>query len=807
MSQGSDDKRDDPAVGDELNRLSEELERRNAALEKTLGDLEDNRAALLRLLEALERERARIEQARREWTTALDAVQDPIFIHDRDMKVVRANRAYAARAGRDIRDVIGRCYWEMFPRLDGPLAGCLRAVEEQQQSDEEIQIGGETFICRNYPIRDAVGNYLYSLHLLQDVTAQRNVEAEHRRLAKALQQAAESVVVTDAEARIHYVNPAYTQLFGYTLEEVAGQPVTILAAPGAQTLQPDEVALHVRAHGGFSGPAVRRAKDGTLIPVQLTVAAVRDAAGGIEGFIGTITDLREMKRSEQALAESEARFRLLAENASDLVVVLTPDSTLRYVSHAVHHLLGYAPDEVVGHHMSEYVHPEDMAVAQATVARCISEPDVVHAVNHRIRHMDGSWRHFETLGRNLLHEPAVSGIVLNSRDITERKRAEESLLDLNRTLKTLSACNAALVHSQSEPELLQNICRVIVETGEYPYAWIGFLDSDAHAGIRQVAQAGFEPGYLESLLSRSSAEHADGPSNIAIREGAVFVSHDASSDPVLAAWRDAIVQLGVGSVAAFPLMDGEIAFGMLSICARERNAFDRDELMLLAELAEDLNFGILSLRTRIQRDEAIAAEQRGLERLRANLEATIGAVAATVEARDPYTAGHERRVAELASAIARELDLPPDRVEGIHFGALIHDLGKIRVPAEILSKPSALTRPEFELVKEHAQAGYDILKGVQFPWPVAEMAWQHHEHVDGSGYPQGLKGDAMLLESKILAVADTVEAMSSHRPYRPALGVEAALAEITAHRGDWYDPDVVDACLRLFRENRFVFSG
>jgi HD-GYP domain-containing protein (c-di-GMP phosphodiesterase class II) len=160
-------------------------------------------------------------------------------------------------------------------------------------------------------------------------------------------------------------------------------------------------------------------------------------------------------------------------------------------------------------------------------------------------------------------------------------------------------------------------------------------------------------------------------------------------------------------------------------------------------------------------------------------------------------------VAALAAAIGKNMGLPEHTIEGIHFGALIHDLGKIQVPSELLSKPSKLSRIEFELIKTHPQAGYDIIKNVDFPWPVAQMVLQHHERMDGSGYPQGLEGDQILLEARVLAVADTVEAMFSHRPYRAGLGIEQALAEIEKYRGSFYDAATVDACLRLFREQGY----
>jgi len=179
---------------------------------------------------------------------------------------------------------------------------------------------------------------------------------------------------------------------------------------------------------------------------------------------------------------------------------------------------------------------------------------------------------------------------------------------------------------------------------------------------------------------------------------------------------------------------------------------------------------------------------------------TVEVATALSEMRDPYTAGHERRVAEIAAAIGAELGLDARRQEGLRVAGHLHDIGKITIPSEILSKPGKLSAIEFQLVQGHAQASYDVLKGVEFPWPVAQVALQHHERIDGSGYPQGLKGEAILLEARIMAVADVVEAMSSHRPYRAGLGIDMALAEIERGRGTAYDADAADACLRLFRK-------
>jgi HD-GYP domain-containing protein (c-di-GMP phosphodiesterase class II) len=195
------------------------------------------------------------------------------------------------------------------------------------------------------------------------------------------------------------------------------------------------------------------------------------------------------------------------------------------------------------------------------------------------------------------------------------------------------------------------------------------------------------------------------------------------------------------------------------------------------------------------------------KKLELTLTQTISGLAAVIEMRDPYTAGHQRRAADLASAIATEMELSGEQIQSISLAAMTYEIGKIKIPAEILSKPGRLDQLEYELIKIHAQAGFEILREIDFPWPIALTVQQHHERLDGSGYPLGLKGGEILLEARIIAVADVVEAMFSHRPYRPALGVDAALAEITANRGVLYDPAAVDACVRLFRDRGYHFPG
>jgi putative nucleotidyltransferase with HDIG domain len=216
----------------------------------------------------------------------------------------------------------------------------------------------------------------------------------------------------------------------------------------------------------------------------------------------------------------------------------------------------------------------------------------------------------------------------------------------------------------------------------------------------------------------------------------------------------------------------------------------------------------VTLTTREVTNQINTAEElrKSNEKLRKILSSTIQAMAHTVEVRDPYTAGHQRRVTDLARAIGTEMGLSADQVDAIRTAGAIHDIGKISVPAEILSKPGKLTEIEFGMIKSHPQVGYQILKDIDFPWDVARMVLQHHERTDGSGYPQGVKGENILLEARIIGLADVVEAMASHRPYRPALGIDEALEEILRNRGILYDPEVADACFKTFREKGFRFK-
>jgi putative nucleotidyltransferase with HDIG domain len=352
---------------------------------------------------------------------------------------------------------------------------------------------------------------------------------------------------------------------------------------------------------------------------------------------------------------------------------------------------------------------------------------------------------------------------------------------------------------KSERELLKDMCRVLVEVGGYRLAWIGFLEQDEAKTVRPVAWVGDHPEYIETAkITWADTERGRGPTGVAIRTGEAQANQNVEINPVMAPWRAEMLNCGFKSSVSLPIKEGSDVFGCLTLYAGEADAFAPDEVALLKELAANLSYGIGAQRDHTGREAALSALQE-------NLKSTVEAIAAAVEMRDAYTAGHQRRVADLAVAIARETGLTEEQIEGVFLAAMIHDVGKINVPAELLNKPGKLTSLEFQMIQTHAQAGYEIVQGINFPWPIAQAILQHHERLDGSGYPNHLKDEAILIEAKILAVADVVDAMMSHRPYRPALGVDAALDEIEKGKGRLFDPGIVDACIAMFRQKGFAF--
>ncbi|MCR4320001.1 MAG: PAS domain S-box protein [Candidatus Brocadiaceae bacterium] len=532
----------------------------------------------------------------------------------------------------------------------------------------------------------------------------------------------------------------------------------------------------------------------------------------IVGIIGAGKDITEYVRAEEErkrlqgeLVEKE-RFleAVLQQMPVGIIVAETPGGKLYLYNKKVAELLRHPfyPTSAVEQYVQyKGFHPDGRPYKpeEWPLARSVKTGEVVEGEEIDYLRGDGSHCWIKVYSGPIRNEKGqITGAIVSFFDVTERKQALERVEKLNTLLISLRKINEALVRSKDEVALFHVICDSLTGVGFVRFTWIGLFEEGSN-DIKPIAHAGFEDGFLSSVTLRwDDAGYAASPAGIAVNTGKPYILINIAKDQMNEAWRKEALKRGYKACVALPLKYDEKSIGVFVVFSGTKEAIFEEEIGYLQEVATDISVGIKS--RRLER-----GLQQSYERIRKTLKGTIDAIANICEKRDPYTSGHEKRVAQLACAIAGEMGLSEDQVEGIRVTSCLHDIGKMEVPAEILSKPTKLSEIEFSLIKAHAQTGYEILKGVEFPWPVAQIVLQHQERLDGSGYPNGLKGKEIMLEARILAVADTIEAMSSHRPYRPAMGVDMALKEITRKKGILYDPAAVDACLKLFRRKGFRF--
>lgn len=525
--------------------------------------------------------------------------------------------------------------------------------------------------------------------------------------------------------------------------------------------------------------------------IRLPSAAERDFLKAVASHLAVSLD-RIHNRSEWQRAELELRmWRVALDSVADSAFMMENDRVLQ-VNKAACDKLGYSKQELAGKTVFDFdplMTPERFS--ELLKAHNADAPLVFESV-HRTK--DGRIFPVEVEVSPFTFDNRHLAMAL-ARDITERKRNEDALRGLNRTLITLSAGNEALVRTTSEEELLERMCHILVTVGGHRVAWIDLIDATRPQELRPAAWAVANPTVA---LTADRFPCRNSVATALIKHEPTLIA-DLNADPLWADCRDDFVKSGCRSGVVLPLATSRGLIGALSIFAENPAAFDTAELDLLKKLADDLAFGIQAQRTHAAQTDAVA-------RLQKTMESTILALANTLELRDPYTAGHQRRVAILARAIARRIGIEEERAEAIYLAGMIHDIGKIYVPSEVLTRPGKLTPLEYSLVQTHVEAAYGILQPIEFPWPLAAIIRQHHERLDGSGYPLGIGGQDILFDARILAVADVVEAMSAHRPYRPGLGIDAALEEVVSGRDRLFDPVVVDGCVALFRQDHFTFE-
>jgi PAS domain S-box-containing protein len=582
----------------------------------------------------------------------------------------------------------------------------------------------------------------------ESIKAKRAEEALLERVDKyriLVENANDIIYRTDNQGRITFCNPISMKYFDYALADLIGKHYTEFIRPdfrkemeqfyGRQFVKNIPITYH-------EFPLLPRDKGDVWLGqhVQLIIDD-----GQIVGFHAIARDITDRKRVEEALRESEKRYRLLVENAHEAILVIQ-DGAVKFVNSKTVASFGYSEAELLSIPVLELIHPEDR---DAVIQRYLQKLDgdaTPSLHSYRIMHGDGRTQWIEVSSVLIAWEnrPATLNLIM---DITDRKKTEEAL-------------------RESEEKY-----RLIFE-----YSPLGHFYFD-EKGIIVACNDNFVK------LIGSSKEAIVGINMLQLPDKKLVESIQKALNGDTAFYEDVYHSTTAGKATPVRAFFAPIKIGDKGILG-----------------------GVAIIEDVTNHKRAEEDLKKSLEQLRRAMQATIQALSQIVETKDPYTSGHQKRTTNLARAIATEMHLSSDQIEGIRVAGAIHDIGKLSVPAEILSKPSKLAAAEYSLIKEHARQGYEILKDVESPWPLAEIVHQHHERMDGSGYPRGLKGEKILIEARILAVADVVEAMASYRPYRPALGIDKALEEIEKNKGVLYDILAADACLRLFKEKGFKIN-
>jgi len=586
-------------------------------------------------------------------------------------------------------------------------------------------------------------------------------EERFRRISSMISDIAYSCIMEEnGHFSINWMTGAAERISGYSIAEIKAQRCwRFLVFEEDQTLFEENVTGLTPGSHGLCELRIRH-KNGGII----WIASYAECVMGTETperfvLYGGLVDITERKQAQEELLISEELFRSYLENAPDGVYLSDVKGNFLYGNRKCEEIIGYRREELIGKNflelnlLSENSLNKAAQLLQANIEGKSTGPDEIELISkegHRIP-VEINTSVVQRMGQ---------GIVLAFvRDITERKQAEGWLLRersmVDRIMKT-SPAGISVVNRDGR----------IIFANKRAQEILG-LSVDEITGLT-----------YDSLEWRIT----DFDGNPFPIENLPFARVISSGNPAY----------GIRHAINSP--DGRRVY--LSI----NGAPIVDEKGSINEVV----FTIDDVTEQRRSEEKIS---QTIEKLWRSINDTIRSMAMMVETRDPYTAGHQERVANLAAAIAQDLNLPQEQINGIRMAGVIHDIGKMNIPAEILSKPTKLSHIEFELIKSHAKIGYDILKTIELPYSVANITYQHHERIDGSGYPQKLKGDEILLDARILAVADVVEAMASHRPYRPAIGIDAALKEIEKNRGVLYDDTVADVCLKLFREKGYRIEG
>lgn len=582
-----------------------------------------------------------------------------------------------------------------------------------------------------------------------DITDQKKAEEKilesEIRFRTLVDQASVGITQTKMDGTYIWVNPTFCKITGFEPEDFKSITYREITHPddlGLDNLLFDEMIAGDRENYSINKRYVRN--NGEIIWVNLSVSLVRNENGEPLYTIGIIQDITNQKTTEEKLLESETRFRTLADQAAVGIGLINMEGKFLWVNPYFCELTGYSIEDFKQVTYRDITHPDDLGLDDKLFNEMVAGLRKEFLLEKRYIHKNGEivWVNISvSLVRNNSGKPEYTIGV--TQDITSQKLAEENLIESEARFRTLVNSSLAGI--------------VIIQDGSLKYV---------NPAMTEIF------GYESSELIGASP---------------LLYVHPDDHKLVLERIQQRISKESL-----------DVRYEFRGIC-KNGNSKEINVLGTLityagkpATLGYMIDISDQKLNQRKLRESLIKLEK--------TFEGIIQTTANIVEARDPYTSGHQKRVAEIAASIAGKLNFTQEQIQGLFFAGVIHDLGKINVPAEILSKPGKLSDLEFEMIKTHPKIGFDLLKDIEFPWPIAEIIYQHHERIDGSGYPRKLKMDKILMEAKILMVADVIEAISNHRPYRPALGLDLALNEIINYKDKLFDARVVDAVIKLYKE-------
>ena len=542
-------------------------------------------------------------------------------------------------------------------------------------------------------------------------------------------------------------------------------------------------------------------KDGQYIWVRDEMRLVRNHIGEPLEIVGYMVDITERRIAEEAAIRGERKYRQLIELTHEGVWAIDEDSNTTFVNPQMAKMLGYEIKEMTGMPLFSFMDEQNVETAKKKVER--RKLGIVE--QHDFEFLSKSGKKVYVLMETapiIADDGKYAGAVATVNDITERVQGEQALryhLEFEKIVTTISTHFISI----SPAEIDRAIDNALMTIGQFAGAGRSYVFMFSPDGSNMSNTHEWCAEHVESQMHRLKdipVETFSWLTERLRRLETINIPKVAELPKEARSERDEFDFESIKSIVVVPMVFGGKLIGCVGFDAViEERLWSEQTITILRVVGE-------IFANALEHKLVFGALAGSLGMMKKILDGTVVALASAAEKKDPYTAGHQRRVTQLAIAIARELGFSEDQIEGIKVGGTLHDIGKIYVPTEILSKPTKLTEVEYSIVKIHPQVGHDILSHIEFPWPVIQMVIQHHERLDGSGYPNRLKESAIIPEARILTVADVVEAMSSHRPYRPAKGSEAALEEITKNKGILYDAQIVDTCLKLFKEKNFRFE-